>query len=67
MGQFEDQDTKTSPEQKLWKIGHFSKKLKNGHYSVLPTKSYLVGVIKWACWTGQKWFVHTSEDLHTCF
>ena len=34
---------------------------------MLPTKSYLVGVIKWAKWTRQRWFVRTSKDLQTCF
>ena len=37
MGQFGGQDTKTSQEQKLWKIGKlgiFGKTFKKGHYKI---------------------------------
>ena len=40
MGWFEDQEIKTSQGPKLWKIwkiGHFGKKLKKGHYIWYPS------------------------------
>ena len=43
MGAFGDLDIKTSQRSKLgkkWKIGHFNKILKNGHYSFLYGMSY---------------------------
>ena len=53
--------------QTIWKNKSDRKRESAKIYGMLPPKLYLVGVIKWAWWTRQRWFVQTLEDLQTCF